>query len=97
MVRVNDKAATKANVLQGVESLIDMATEGELRVLSEFIGLQLLKACFVRRAGDLGMSAEQLANCQRDIESKTLNFMELMRLLDECNANAVHAFTAPKH
>lgn len=97
MVRVNDKAATKANVLQGIESLIDLATEGELRVLSEFVGLQLLKACFVRRAGDLGMSAEQLANCQRDIESKTLNFMELMKLLDECNANAVQAFTAPKH
>lgn len=97
MVRVNDKAATKANVLQGVESLIDMASEGELQVLSEFVGLQLLKACFVRRAGDLGMSAAQLANCQRDIESKTLNFMELMRLLDECNANAVQAFTAPKH
>ncbi len=73
---MTDKAATKANVLQGAESLIDMATEGELRVLSEFVGLQLLKACFVRRAGDLGMSAEQLANCQRDIESKTLNFME---------------------
>ncbi len=94
---MTDKAQMKAELLKATESLIDMANEGELRVLGELIGLQLLKACFVRRAGDLGMSAAQLANCQRDIESKTLNFMELMRLLDECNANAVQAFTAPKH
>ena len=92
-----DKALMKANVLQGAESLIDMATEGELRVLSEFVGLQLLKACFVRQAGDLGMSAEQLANCQRDIDSKALNFMELMKLLDECNASVIQAITASKH
>lgn len=97
MVRVNDKAATKANVLQGVESLIDMATEGELRVLGELIGLQLLKACFVRRAGDLGMSAQQLESCRLEIEEKGRQVQELMQLLDECNANALQAFTAPKH
>lgn len=97
MVRVNDKAATKANVLQGVESLIDMATEGELRVLGELIGLQLLKACFVRRAGDLGMSAQQLESCRLEIEEKGRQVQELVQLLDECNANAVLAFTAPKH
>ena len=97
MVRVNDKAAMKAEILKGAESLIDMATEGELRVLGELIGLQLLKACFVRRAGDLGMSAQQLESCRLEIEEKGRQVQELVQLLDECNANALQAFTAPKH
>ena len=63
----------------------------------ELIGLQLLKACFVRRAGDLGMSAQQLESCRLEIEEKGRQVQELVQLLDECNANAVLAFTAPKH
>lgn len=46
-----DKAQMKAEILKGTKSLIDMASESELRVLGELVGLQLLKACFVRRAG----------------------------------------------
>ncbi|NMY40905.1 hypothetical protein HBN76_06290 [Pseudomonas sp. WS 5013] len=92
-----DKAQMKAELLKATESLIDMANEGELRVLGELIGLQLLKACFVRRAGDLGMSAQQLESCRLEIEEKGRQVQELVQLLDECNANAVLAFTAPKH
>ncbi len=92
-----DKAQMKAELLKATESLIDMANEGELRVLGELIGLQLLKACFVRRAGDLGMSAHQLESCRLEIEEKGRQVQELVQLLDECNANAVLAFTAPKH
>ena len=92
-----DKAQMKAEILKGTESLIDMATDSELRVLGELVGLQLFKACFVRRASDLGMSAEQLAGCQLDIEEKTGQVMELVKLLDECNANAVQAVIEPKH
>lgn len=92
-----DKAQMKAEILKGTESLIDMASESELRVLGELIGLQLLKACFVRRAGDLGMSAQQLAGCQLEIEEKSHQVMELVRILDECNANAIQAVTSPKH
>ena len=92
-----DKAQMKAELLKATESLIDMANEGELRVLGELIGLQLLKACFVRRAGDLGMSAQQLESCRLEIEEKGRQVQELMQLLDECNANALQAFTAPKH
>ena len=92
-----DKAQMKAEILKATESLIDMANEGELRVLGELIGLQLLKACFVRRAGDLGMSAQQLESCRLEIEEKGRQVQELVQLLDECNANAVLAFTAPKH
>lgn len=94
---MTDKAQMKAELLKATESLIDMANEGELRVLGELIGLQLLKACFVRRAGDLGMSAQQLENCRLEIEEKGRQVQELVQLLDECNANAVLAFTAPKH
>ncbi len=94
---MTDKAQMKAELLKATESLIDMANEGELRVLGELIGLQLLKACFVRRAGDLGMSAQQLESCRLEIEEKGRQVQELVQLLDECNANAVLAFTAPKH
>ena len=94
---MTDKAQMKAELLKATESLIDMANEGELRVLGELIGLQLLKACFVRRAGDLAMSAQQLESCRLEIEEKGRQVQELVQLLDECNANAVLAFTAPKH
>ena len=94
---MTDKAQMKAELLKATESLIDMANEGELRVLGELIGLQLLKACFVRRAGDLGMSAQQLESCRLEIEEKGRQVQELVQLLDGCNANAVLAFTAPKH
>ena len=94
---MTDKAQMKAELLKATESLIDIANEGELRVLGELIGLQLLKACFVRRAGDLGMSAQQLESCRLEIEEKGRQVQELVQLLDECNANAVLAFTAPKH
>ena len=94
---MTDKAQMKAELLKATESLIDMANEGELRVLGELIGLQLLKACFVRRAGDLGMSAQQLESCRLEIEEKGRQVQELVQLLDECNANAVLAFTATKH
>ncbi|TRO41712.1 hypothetical protein EQ832_01470 [Pseudomonas sp. ALS1131] len=92
-----DKAQMKAELLKATESLIDMATEDELRVLGELIGLQLLKACFVRQAGDLGMSAQQLESCRLEIEAKTRQVQELVRILDECNANVIRAITAPKH
>jgi len=66
-------------------------------VLGELVGLQLLKACFVRRGGDLGMSAQQLESCRLEIEEKGRQVQELVQLPDECNANALQAFTAPKH
>lgn len=92
-----DKAWMKAELLKATESLIDMASESELKVLGELIGLQLLKACFVRRAGDLGMTAEQLESARLDIEETQRKVMELVRLLDETNASAIQAVTAPKH
>lgn len=92
-----DKAVMKAELLKATESLIDMASESELKVLGELIGLQLLKACFVRRAGDLGMTAEQLESARLGIEETQRKVMALVRLLDETNANAIQAITAPKH
>ncbi|MBG0838862.1 hypothetical protein [Ectopseudomonas toyotomiensis] len=94
---MTDKAWMKAELLKATESLIDMASESELKVLGELIGLQLLKACFVRRAGDLGMNAEQLESARLDIEETQRKVMELVKLLDETNANAIQAVTAPKH
>nr|WP_313409132.1 hypothetical protein [Pseudomonas sp.] len=92
-----DKAWMKAELLKATESLIDMASESELKVLGELIGLQLLKACFIRRAGALGMTAEQLESVRLDIEETQCKVMELVKLLDETNANAIQAVTAPKH
>lgn len=92
-----DKSWMKAELLKATESLIDMASESELKVLGELIGLQLLKACFIRRAGVLGMTAQQLESCRLEIEEKQGQVMELVRLLDETNANAIQAITAPKH
>lgn len=92
-----DKAWMKVELLKAAESLIDMATESELTVLGELIGLQLFKACFIRRAGALGMTAEQLESARLDIEETQRKVMELVRLLDETNANAIRAVTAPKH
>ena len=43
------------------------------------------------------MSAQQLESCRLEIEEKGRQVQELVQLLDECNANAVLAFTAPKH
>lgn len=94
---MTDKAWMKAELLKATESLIDMASESELKVLGELIGLQLLKACFIRRAGALGMTAQQLESCRLEIEEKQRQVMELVRLLDETNANATQAITAPKH
>lgn len=92
-----DKQRMKAEILKGTESLIDMASEAELQVLGELIGLQLLKACFVRRAGGLGMNAQQLASAQLEIEEKSRQVQQLVKLLDECNANAIQAATITKH
>lgn len=92
-----DKAVMKAELLKATESLIDMATDSELTVLGELIGLQLLKACFIRRAGALGMTAEQLESVRLDIEETQRKVMVLVQLLDECNANAIQATTSPKH
>ncbi|USR38083.1 hypothetical protein L1F06_015540 [Ectopseudomonas hydrolytica] len=94
---MTDKAWMKAELLKATESLIDMASESELKVLGELIGLQLLKACFIRRAGALGMTAEQLESVRLDIEETQCKVMELVKLLDETNANAIQAVTAPKH
>jgi len=94
---MTDKAWMKAELLKATESLIDMASESELKVLGELIGLQLLKACFIRRAGALGMTAEQLESARLDIEETQRKVMELVKLLDETNANAIQAVTAPKH
>lgn len=92
-----DKAWMKAEILKGAETLIDMATESELRVLGELVGLQLLKAFFVRGAGSMGMNAEELARCQRDIEERSRVVADLVKLLDECHANAILAATSSKH
>lgn len=94
---MTDKAWMKAELLKATESLIDMASESELRVLGELIGLQLLKAGFIRRAGALGMTAQQLESARLDIEETQRKVMELVKLLDETNANAIQAVTAPKH
>lgn len=92
-----DKAKMKDTITQGVQNFIDMATESELRVLGELVGLQVFKACFVRRAVELGWSAEQVAACQQDIEEKSRQVQALVKLLDECDANAIQAVRAPKH
>jgi len=80
---------TKADLLKAVDGFADMASEAEMRVLGELVGLQLLKAHFVRRARSLNLNAEQLAAFRRDIAEQERQVLGLVQLLNETDAEAL--------
>lgn len=86
---MTDRAVTKADLLQAVERFADMATESEMRVMGELIGLQVLKAAFIRRARVMGLNAEQIDACHREILDQEQMVMALVKLLNETDAEAL--------
>lgn len=93
---MSDTAVTKADLVKALEGFADMATEAEMQVMGNLIGLQLMKAMFMRRARPMGMSAEQIAAYRHEIQEEEKLVFALVQLLNETDAEA-QALTQTAH
>lgn len=93
---MSNSSVTKADLVKAVEGFADVATEAEMQVMGNLIGLQLMKAVFMRRARPMGMSAEQIDACRREIQDEEKRVFALVQLLNETDAEA-QALTQTAH
>lgn len=61
-----DTTLIKSELRKALDSLMEMATDAELLVLSGMIDVQLRKAVFLRGAHQYGFDAEQLARFHQE-------------------------------
>ncbi|HEJ1440797.1 TPA: hypothetical protein ACKRPO_005757 [Pseudomonas aeruginosa] len=80
---MTDATFIKSELRKALDSLMEMATDGELLVLSGMIDVQLRKAVFLRGAHQYGFDAEQLARFHQEfIVAREHEVAEDMEALD---------------
>lgn len=94
---MSSNGVTKADLVKAVEGFADMATESEMQVMGNLIGLQVLKAAFMRQARPMGLSAEQIAECRREILDEEQKVLALVQLLNETDAEAQALLAQTQH